>query len=244
MHKIFRPSFIHYILCINNPPSAIIWISDQSAHCFPNEITKKCLKWRPHLSSISLLIFYTTCRSNLEKTHVPHLHGRHQQWHKLSKSSFWNDMLPSAKEISLEIFKSIKKQILQHGLDPQKQHKHSKLLSCCRLMASLDPILWLSMSRTGRIRCIKKTPWMTSWWQIRGLPPPFDSDNHVKKLAIHCLHKHSWPQMPNTIEVPLSFLLNPLSTKIPLSNSASTPRMLCGSILHSILLEISCLCCH
>jgi hypothetical protein len=79
-------------------------------------------------------------------------HDRHQQWYKLSKSSLWKSIPPSVKELNIKVFRTIRKQYLQQGLEYQKRHKNSKLLSCCRSTISLDPAFWLSMTRKERIR--------------------------------------------------------------------------------------------
>ncbi|KAG0933596.1 hypothetical protein G6F57_010569 [Rhizopus arrhizus] len=74
-------------------------------------------------------------------------HDRHQQWYKLSKFSLWKIILPPVEELNIKIFKAIRIQFLQQVLDYQKQRKNSKLTSCCRPTVSLDPDLWLSMTR-------------------------------------------------------------------------------------------------
>lgn len=51
------------------------------------------------------------------------------------------------KELNIKIFRIIRKQYLQQGLEYQKRHKNSKLLFCCRSTISLDPTFWLSMTR-------------------------------------------------------------------------------------------------
>ena len=134
-------------------------------------------------------------------------HDRHQQWYKLSKSSLWKSIPPPAEELNIKTFKAIKKQFLQQGLDNQRQHKNSKLLSCCRPTVSLDPILWLPMTRKERSRCIR---WRLGWLPGgKPRPCPFHPNQTLTKShAIQCLNMHNRLQMPSTIKDPLSFLLN------------------------------------
>ena len=81
---------------------------------------------------------------------------------------------------------------------------------------SLDPILWLPMSKSERSRCIR--------WRLGWLPggqyktcPRHPSQPFTKAHAVHCLQMHRKLMMPETISDPLSFLLNMLPTRKPRS---------------------------
>ncbi|KAG1548195.1 hypothetical protein G6F49_009974 [Rhizopus delemar] len=169
---------------------------------------------------------------------MPHIQNdRHQQWYKLSKSSLWKIMPPPVEELSLKAFKAIKKQFLQQSLDYQKQCKNSKLLSCCRPTVSLDPILWLPMTRKERSRCIR---WRLGWLP-GGKPRPcpiHPNQTLTKSHAIQCLNMHNRLQMPSAIEDPLSFLLNILPTKLPRSSHTVTPWILRWPTICSILFKL------
>ncbi|KAG0761293.1 hypothetical protein G6F16_003275 [Rhizopus arrhizus] len=120
---------------------------------------------------------------------MPHIqHDRHQQWYKLSKFLLWKSIPLPVEELSIKTFKAIKKQFLQQGLDYQKQHKNSKLLSCCRLTVSLDPILWLPMIQKEHSRCIR---WHLGWRQTQALSPPSKSD--ADKNARNLMSQHAQP---------------------------------------------------
>ncbi|EIE88785.1 hypothetical protein RO3G_13496 [Rhizopus delemar RA 99-880] len=146
-------------------------------------------------------------------------------------------MPPPVEELSIKTFKDIKKQLLQQGLDYQKQHKNLKLLSCYRPTASLDPILWLSMTQKERSRCIR---WSLGWLP-GGKPkscPLHPNQLLIKTHAIQCFNMHNRLQMPNIIEDPLSFLLNLLPTKLPRSSRTITPWILSWLTICSILSEL------
>ncbi|KAL4209705.1 hypothetical protein AB4K20DRAFT_1977725 [Rhizopus microsporus] len=86
---------------------------------------------------------------------------------------------------------------------------HSKLLSNCRRSISLDPILWLPMSKSERSCCIL---WRLGWLP-GGKPrscPKHPTQLLSKKHTVSCLDMHRRLFMPETIRDPLSSLLNML----------------------------------
>jgi hypothetical protein len=92
----------------------------------------------------------------------------------------------------------------------------SVLLTHCRPTISLDPVLWLPMSKSERSRCIR--------WRLGWLPgaryktcPRRPGQPFTKAHAIHCLQMHRRLMMPEAISDPLSFLLNMLPTRRPRS---------------------------
>jgi hypothetical protein len=98
-------------------------------------------------------------------------------------------------------------------------HKNTKLLAGCRTRISLDPILWLPMTRAERSRCIR---WRLGWLP-GGKPKPCPRHPGLtlsKSHAIHCLHMHQRLFMPDSVADPISFLLNQLPTHPP-----SSPRL-------------------
>ncbi|KAG1168596.1 hypothetical protein G6F70_006051 [Rhizopus microsporus] len=112
--------------------------------------------------------------------------------------------------------KAAKRRFLQQNLEIRQRCRDSKLLSNCRRSISLDPILWLPMSKSERSRCIR---WRLGWLP-GGKPrpcPKHPTQLLSKKHAISCLDMHQRLFMPETIRDPLSFLLNilPLRPSVP-----------------------------
>ncbi|ORE04554.1 hypothetical protein BCV72DRAFT_251175 [Rhizopus microsporus var. microsporus] len=81
------------------------------------------------------------------------------------------------------------------NLEIRQRCRNSKLLSSCRRSTSLDPILWLPMSKSECSRCIR--------WRLGWLPGG--------QTSIICLDMHRRLFMLETIRDPLPFLLNMLS---------------------------------
>lgn len=103
---------------------------------------------------------------------------------------------------------------------------------------SLDPILWLLIPTSERSRCIH---WRLGWLP-GGKPKPcprHPAHRLSKKHAINCLNMHRCLFMPETIQDPLSFLLNMFPSRpsapsgLALSWSQSWPAIC------SILYELS-----
>ncbi|ORE04530.1 hypothetical protein BCV72DRAFT_312765 [Rhizopus microsporus var. microsporus] len=128
---------------------------------------------------------------------------RGSQWYALSQ--------PDTRSL-----KAAKRRFLQQNLEIRQRCRNSKLLSSCRRSISLDPILWLLMSKSERSRCIH--------WRLGWLPggklrpcPKHPMQQLSKNHAISCLDMHRHLLMPETIRDPLPFLLNmlPLRPSVP-----------------------------
>ncbi|ORE04825.1 hypothetical protein BCV72DRAFT_250977 [Rhizopus microsporus var. microsporus] len=96
-------------------------------------------------------------------------------------------------------YRAAKRRFLQQNLEIRQRCRNSKLFSSCRRSTSLDPILWLPMSKLG--------------WPLDGKPrpcPKHPTQLLSKNHAISCLDMHRRLFTPETIRDPLSFLLNML----------------------------------
>ncbi|CEG82454.1 hypothetical protein RMATCC62417_16523 [Rhizopus microsporus] len=134
----------------------------------------------------------------------------------LSRISLWKTVLSTTEEPDTRSLKAAKRCFLQQNLEIRQRCRNSKLLSNCRRSISLDPILWLPMSKSERSRCMR--------WRLGWLPggKPRPCPKHPTQLlsknhAISCCDMHRRLFMPETIRDPLSFLLNmlPLRPSIP-----------------------------
>ncbi|KAG0834565.1 hypothetical protein G6F19_005147 [Rhizopus arrhizus] len=147
---------------------------------------------------------------------------RGSQWYALSRTPLWKTVLSTTEEPDTRSFKTAKRRFLQQNLEIRQRCRNSKLLSNCRRSISLDPILWLPMSKSERSRCIR--------WRLGWLPggKPRPCPKHLtqqlsKSHAINCLDMHRRLFMPETIRDPLSFLLNMLPLRpLVLPNLALT----------------------
>ncbi|KAG1396711.1 hypothetical protein G6F60_009458 [Rhizopus arrhizus] len=140
----------------------------------------------------------------------------HSQWYKLSRSPIWKRCLPDPISLDCRSLKSIQRDYRQGNLDNKRSTHASVLLQHCRPTISLDPVLWLPMSKSERSRCIR--------WRLGWLPggrykdcPRHPGQPFTKAHTIHCLQMHRRLMMPETISGPLSFLLKMLPTKKPRS---------------------------
>ncbi|KAG1039288.1 hypothetical protein G6F43_012546 [Rhizopus delemar] len=101
--------------------------------------------------------------------------------------------------------KQIQVQFRRDNLCQNRSSRNSTLLSLCRPIISLDPILWLPMTRIERNRCVR---WRLGWLP-GGTPRPCSfhpSQTLTKSHSIHCLNMHRQLQLPETIVDPRSFL--------------------------------------
>ena len=108
--------------------------------------------------------------------------------------------------------------------DPPTMPKLQKF-SSYRWSISLDPILWLPMSKAERSCCIR---WRLGW--LPGGKPrsclKHPTQQLPKNRAICCLDMHRRLFMPKAICNPLSFLLNmlPLRPSAPLKLALTWPQ--------------------
>ncbi|KAG1178107.1 hypothetical protein G6F70_007913 [Rhizopus microsporus] len=122
------------------------------------------------------------------------------------------------------LLKKLRLQYLQDNLEQRRAARNSGLLSLRRPKISLDPILWLPMSRIDRSRCVR---WRLGWLSGYKTVPcaRHQSELFTKQHAIHCLNIHRRLQILETTTDPLSFLLNRLPNSKPRSRQLpAAPR--------------------
>ncbi|KAG1169845.1 hypothetical protein G6F70_008094 [Rhizopus microsporus] len=143
---------------------------------------------------------------------------RGSQWYALSRAPLWKTLLSTTKEPDIRSLKAAKRRFLQQNLEIRQRCRDSKLLSNCRRSISLDPILWLPMSKSERNRCIR---WRLDWLP-GGIPrpcPKHPAQLLFKKHAVSCLDMYRRLFMADTIRDPLSFLLNMLPLRPSVSQA-------------------------
>ncbi|KAG1398481.1 hypothetical protein G6F60_008338 [Rhizopus arrhizus] len=149
---------------------------------------------------------------------LPHIRQprSHSQWYRLFRSPIWKRCLHDPESLDRCSLKLIQRDYRQGNLDNKRSTHAFVLLQHCRPTISLDPVLWLPMSKSERSRCIR--------WRLGWLPggrykdcPRHPGQPFTKAHTIHCLQMHRRLMMPETISDPLSFLLNMLPTKKPRS---------------------------
>ncbi|CEG78940.1 hypothetical protein RMATCC62417_13472 [Rhizopus microsporus] len=80
---------------------------------------------------------------------------RGSQWYTLSRTSLWKTMLSTTEKPDTRSLRAAKRRFLQQNLEIRQRCRNSKLLSNCHRSISLDPILWLPMSKSEHNRCIR-----------------------------------------------------------------------------------------
>ncbi|KAI9476271.1 MAG: hypothetical protein EXX96DRAFT_601922 [Benjaminiella poitrasii] len=120
-------------------------------------------------------------------------------------------------------FRNLQQQFLRDNLNAcRSAPNNSTSLSLCRPTISIDPILWLPMSFVERRRCIHwRLGWILNGYFTYCTTHP--SQHLTRRHAIICLQIHRRLQMPETIEDPLSFLLDQLPIKKPASSYSVSP---------------------
>ncbi|KAG1501746.1 hypothetical protein G6F52_012433 [Rhizopus delemar] len=126
--------------------------------------------------------------------------------------------LSTTDEPDTRSFKAAKRRFLQQNLEIRQHFRTSNQLSHCRRSISIDPILWLPISKSERSCSI--------CWRLGWIPggksrpcPKRPMQQLSKNHAINCLDMHRRLFIPETVQDPLSFLLNIL----PLRPSISPP---------------------
>ncbi|ORE11537.1 hypothetical protein BCV72DRAFT_324440 [Rhizopus microsporus var. microsporus] len=102
------------------------------------------------------------------------------------------------KEPDTRSLKAAKRRFLQQNLEIRQRCRNSKLLSSCRRSISLDPILWMPISKSERSRCIR---WRLSWLP-GGKPrpcPKHPTQQLSKNHAISCFDMHRRLFIPENI---------------------------------------------
>ncbi|KAG1579184.1 hypothetical protein G6F46_011095 [Rhizopus delemar] len=129
--------------------------------------------------------------------------------------------LSTTDEPDTRSFKAAKRRFLQQNLEIRQHFRTSNQLSHCRRSISIDPILWLPISKSERSCSI--------CWRLGWIPggksrpcPKRPMQQLSKNHAINCLDMHRRLFIPETVQDPLSFLLNIL----PLRPSISPPQVL------------------
>lgn len=143
-----------------------------------------------------------------------------------------------SNNLSPTTFKSKRSEFLKDSYNTKLHEKHSKLLACCRPELTIDPILWLPTTCVEKERCLR---WWLGWLPLgRPQPCPFHPfEMFNKRHIIQCLQMHNRLFLPQTIEDPLSFLLNKLPRKtkrIPKLSIAAW--LICWPAICSILHEM------
>jgi hypothetical protein len=159
------------------------------------------------------------------------------QWYALSRTSLWKMVLSITEEPDTRSLKAAKQRFLQQNLEIRQRCRNSKLLSNCRRSISLDPILWLPMSKSERSRCIR---WRLGWLP-GGKPrpcPKHPMQQLSKNHAISCLDMYRRLSMPETIRDPLSFLLNMLLLRPSVPQNLALAWSHRWPIICSILYEL------
>ena len=137
---------------------------------------------------------------------------RTSQLSRLSTTPLWRSIrIHNPDTISHAQFRQLQKQFLLDGHQLKLQEKHVKLLSHCRNILLVDPILALPMTKHERSRCVR---WRLGWLPL-GKPQACPFHPHTLFTRSHsfsCLDMHHRLQMPTSIEDPLSYLLNCLPT--------------------------------
>ncbi|KAG1128454.1 hypothetical protein G6F42_005961 [Rhizopus arrhizus] len=193
-----------------------------------------------HTSSIAFLLRSLTLPEDALLHHLPpHIRQprSHSQWYRLSRSPIWKRCLPDPESLDRRSLKLIQRDYRQGNLDNKRSTHASVLLQHCRPTISLDPVLWLPMSKSERSRCIR--------WRLGWLPggrykacPRHPDQSFTKAHTIHCLQMHRRLMMPETISDPLSFLLNMLPTKKHRSPNTTLSWTIRWPIICRILYEL------
>ncbi|KAG0733323.1 hypothetical protein G6F23_013460 [Rhizopus arrhizus] len=145
-----------------------------------------------HTSSIAFLLRSLTLPEDALLHHLPpHIRQprSHSQWYRLSRSPIWKRCLPDPESLDRRSLKLIQRDYRQGNLDNKRSTHASVLLQHCRPTISLDPVLWLPMSKSERSRCIR--------WRLGWLPggrykacPRHPGQTFTKAHTIHCLQMH------------------------------------------------------
>lgn len=77
------------------------------------------------------------------------------KWHKLPKNPLWQRCSDIVNSLDKKRLKQLQFEYLQANLNKRRSEENFCLLSACRPLVCLDPILWLPVSRLERSRCIR-----------------------------------------------------------------------------------------
>jgi hypothetical protein len=175
--------------------------------------------------------------NTLLKKLLPHIQDqRSSQWYKISKTALCQTLPAPLSPLHTTIFHKYQRIFLQKNLQSTLQKPHSKLLSLCRPTLSVDPIIWLPMTRMERSRCII---WRLGW--LPGGSPRLCSCQRNKLTKAHIiqyLHIQARLRTPRSISDPVSHLLNRLSQKPPKNESTKLYWAQQWKILTTILQEV------
>ncbi|ORE10237.1 hypothetical protein BCV72DRAFT_315133 [Rhizopus microsporus var. microsporus] len=142
----------------------------------------------PNITEHDALLTYLLPRIRLSTSH--------SQWYTISKTPLWKRCAQYTDILGKRLLKKIRLQYLHDNLEQRRTACSSNLLSLCRPAISLDPILWLLMTRLEISRCIRSLQ---------------------KQYAIYCFDMHHCLQIPKTTTDHLFLLLNKLPTRKPCS---------------------------
>ncbi|CEP19753.1 hypothetical protein [Parasitella parasitica] len=170
---------------------------------------------------------------------LPHvrLSSSNSNWYRLSKSSLWRQCQATADSITRRSIRQMSLKLRNETLARHRAAPSHTLLTHCRPTVCIDPILWLPMTQCERSRCLR--------WRLGWLPsdystvcPLHPNRSLTKSHAIQCLRMHHRLMMLETIDDPLSFLLNLLPTRRPKPTSKGTPWTIRWPATCTILFEL------
>jgi hypothetical protein len=84
----------------------------------------------------------------------------HSQWYKLSRSPIWKRCFLNLESLDRRTLRATQREYRQGNLNNKRSTHASVLLTHCRPTISLNPVLWLPISKPERSRCIR---WRLGW---------------------------------------------------------------------------------
>ncbi|KAI8991592.1 hypothetical protein BDF20DRAFT_811241, partial [Mycotypha africana] len=168
---------------------------------------------------------------------LPHIASPHNrsQWQLLKQGPFCKDKCSTVATLTRAMFKQLQRSYLSENFH---QHRlNTTLLKQCRPFLGVDPILYLPMTAAERSRCIR--------WRLGWLPNGYSAacPRHphaplTKTHALWYLNVYNRLCLPNTIDGPLSLLLDRLPTTRPRSPVTTSSWHFHWPIICQILFEL------
>lgn len=118
---------------------------------------------------------------------LPHIRlpKSHSQWYAISKTPLWKRCTQHIDSLDKRLLKKLRLQYLQDNWEQRRAARNSGLLALCRPKISLDPILWLPMSRIDRNRCVRwRLGWLPGYKTVYCARHP--TQLFTKQHAVHC----------------------------------------------------------
>ncbi|CEP16437.1 hypothetical protein [Parasitella parasitica] len=138
----------------------------------------------------------------------------HYQWYKLVSNPLWQKCEPVLDRLDRCTFHTLKREFLQDSYDILCNDPNSQIISNCRPTLVVDPVLWLPMTR---IEPSQVHRWRLCWLPGgKPRPCPFHPTTNLSRAHVtNYLQIHRRLQLPESIQDPLSFLLDLLPRKKP-----------------------------